>query len=166
MSDNQETDGIGAFVLRGIKNPTSKTKKRSKTSWTLLAVGVASTLVVAVIGLAVPGLSGLLAACGFAIVAGVFQVLSVIVASSPPVSDDAVRQQLANGQILLRRIDDMSRYVQAVYETGTAEDRRLALGVISARLIHFQDHAVMSLYGWGSASPDLLDSDGGVEKNA
>jgi hypothetical protein len=113
------------------------------------------TAVVAVLGVTLPSF-GFLGAAGLAAVAGIFQVLSVIVSSQSGPTEDTVRMQLLNALQQVRRLEELQVRTERVYETGTEDERRRLLGEISSAFTYLQDNATINFHGWASIYPNLV----------
>lgn len=155
MSDDLRLRSVSDLGLDSIKKSSSNRKKRIRNSWAMLSVGLVLAVVVAVVGALVPTF-GIIGTVGLTVVAGVFQVLSVIVAGGTEPHETMVRSQLINGITLSGRLQGLRAEVEAIYETGTTEQRRKVLGEVSAAFTYLQDHADMSVYGWMDVRPDLV----------
>lgn len=158
MGGTSNGDLRRAYWRGDVRVPESRRKGRDRRSWILLGIGLGSTVVVALIGIIFSGAAAVLGAVGLTIVAGVFQVLSVIVAGGNEPDADFVRTHIIQGQFLVDGLEDVRLQVEKAYETGNAEERRLMLGRVSAAFIQLEQSAQVGLAGWAMVRPELLDN--------
>ncbi len=130
-------------------------RERKKQSNRLMWASILLTACIAGLGV---GLSDfpLLAAVGLTLLAGLLQVLSVIVARNANPSEDNVRTQLLNAWQLCQRLDWLRVKTEQAYEVGNAEQRRRTLGETSATFTLLQDTATVNFYGWASIYPEMI----------
>lgn len=154
MSNDASLPPIADFSLQSIRKAEDKRVARNRNSWLLGGAAIACTVLLAVLGVVVPTL-GIIAAACLTVIVGIFQILSVIVASSE-IDESMARQQMVNGVKMTENLNELRKKVELAYEQGTADERRRTLGEVSAAFTFLQDSAEMSLRGWMDVRPDLL----------
>jgi hypothetical protein len=132
MPDEPGLSPIENINLQSIRRSENKRAARIRYSWVLLAIALISTSLVATFGIIIPK-QGIVAASSLTVVAGIFQVLSVIVASGSEVDSNVARMQLLNGLKLTANLNELRTKVEETYEQGTTEQRRRLLGNLVPR---------------------------------
>ena len=159
-SSAQQSSGlqpVHSLRIESIRKPQDGRRSQTRLSWYLLAVGIGFTILLAVLSVLLTDL-GAWGAAGLTLVAGIFQVLGVVVATRTGPAEETVRHQLFSALRMFKRLDDLRQQTEHEYEAGNAETRRKHLGKVSAAFTYLQDSAESNFYGWASIYPDLVDS--------